>query len=176
MATNISDPAEVRKRSLPSLLDSRMLKNDDFTKTGSGQTYRKSSQKERCVFSQKEILKPDPSISLNVRYTTSMYYVLNSLSRSHTKSEKAFGIASDFIRDIILGLVASVMTTVSFFLSCLVLSCVVSCLVLSCLVLSCVLSCLVLSCVLSCLSSVMTTVSGGDTHKQVRLRVFVRAT
>ena len=59
------------------------------------------------------ILKPDPSISLRVRYATSMYYMLNSLSRSYTTAEKWFGIVADFIRDIILGLVASVMTSIT---------------------------------------------------------------
>jgi hypothetical protein len=62
-------------------------------------------------------LKPHPSISVSVRYTTSMYYVLNSLSRGSTTAERGFGIVCDFIRDVILGLVASVMTTITMSVS-----------------------------------------------------------
>lgn len=56
---------------------------------------------------------PDPSVGVSTRYTTSMYYVLNSLSRGFTTAEKVFGVLADFTRDIILGLVASLMTTIT---------------------------------------------------------------
>lgn len=60
---------------------------------------------------------PDLSIGLTERYTTSMYYVLNSLSRGFTTGEKMFAVLADFVRDIIVGLVASLMTTITMSMS-----------------------------------------------------------
>lgn len=59
------------------------------------------------------IQKPDPVISLYVRYIASMYFVLNSLEAGTTTMERGFGIVAEFARDIILGLVASLITTIS---------------------------------------------------------------
>jgi hypothetical protein len=59
------------------------------------------------------IQKPDPVISIIVRYIASMYYVLNSLEAGTTTMERGFGIIAEFTRDIILGLVASLITTIS---------------------------------------------------------------
>ena len=63
------------------------------------------------------ILKPDPAIQVAVRYTSSMYYVLNSLEAGYTTPEKSFAIFADFTRDVILGLVASLITTISMSMS-----------------------------------------------------------
>lgn len=65
----------------------------------------------------KTISKPDPRISVGVRYARAMYYVLNSLEAGYTTLELSFAIIADFTRDIILGLVASVITTISMSVS-----------------------------------------------------------
>lgn len=55
----------------------------------------------------------DPVISLSTRYVASLYYVLNALENGETALERMFGVFAEFIRDVILGLVASLITTVS---------------------------------------------------------------
>lgn len=56
---------------------------------------------------------PVDYISVATRYTASMYYVLNALENGNTAHERMFGIFAEFVRDVILGLVASLITTVS---------------------------------------------------------------
>eukprot|EP01048_Picozoa_sp_COSAG05_P014563 COSAG05_NODE_1663_length_4312_cov_16.465243_3_plen_98_part_00 len=46
-----------------------------------------------------------------------MYYVLNSLEAAYTTAEKSFAIFADFTRDVILGLVASLITTIQMSVS-----------------------------------------------------------
>jgi hypothetical protein len=55
----------------------------------------------------------DPVISLSTRYVASLYYVLNALENGETAQERLFGVLAEFIRDVILGLVASLITTIS---------------------------------------------------------------
>ena len=58
-------------------------------------------------------LQLDPAISLSTRYVASLYYVLNALGNGETAQERWFGIFAEFVRDVILGLVASLITTIS---------------------------------------------------------------
>lgn len=55
---------------------------------------------------------PDQRISTRTKYITSLYYVLNALEYSHTSSERAFAVFAELIRDVILGLVAGMITTI----------------------------------------------------------------
>lgn len=59
----------------------------------------------------------DPSIALNVRYISSMYYVLNALESGSTTTERAFGVFAELMRDVILGLVAGLITTITMSMS-----------------------------------------------------------
>eukprot|EP01048_Picozoa_sp_COSAG05_P011647 COSAG05_NODE_1112_length_5856_cov_11.397082_2_plen_976_part_00 len=59
---------------------------------------------------------PD-NIDVGKRYVTSMYYVLNALESSYTTPERGFAIFAEFCRDFILGLVASLITTISMSMS-----------------------------------------------------------
>jgi hypothetical protein len=49
-------------------------------------------------------------VSLIVRYSTSLIYVLNALAHSFTTAERNFSVLAELVRDVILGLVASVLT------------------------------------------------------------------
>lgn len=55
----------------------------------------------------------DPVIGLTTRYISSMYYVLNALDHGSTLQERAYGIFAEFVRDVILGLVAGLITVIS---------------------------------------------------------------
>jgi hypothetical protein len=55
----------------------------------------------------------DSDIALGTRYTSSLYYVLNALESGYTTSERAFAVFAELIRDVILGLVAGLITTIS---------------------------------------------------------------
>ena len=46
-----------------------------------------------------------------------MYYVLNALEAGETTQERAFGVFAELMRDIILGLVAGLITTISMSMS-----------------------------------------------------------
>lgn len=52
-------------------------------------------------------------VTLSVRYYTSMSYALDALGHAYTTKEKKFAIIAEYLRDVILGLVASVITTIS---------------------------------------------------------------
>ena len=52
-------------------------------------------------------------ISTGHKYAASLYYVLNALENGQTLAEHCYGIFAELIRDMILGLVASLMTTIS---------------------------------------------------------------
>jgi CRP-like cAMP-binding protein len=53
------------------------------------------------------------AIALSAKYSTSMYYVLNALDdNGFTTTERSFGVMAEFCRDLILGLVASLITTI----------------------------------------------------------------
>ena len=43
------------------------------------------------------------------RYISSAYYVLNALENGNTDGERAFGLVAEFMRDVILGMVAGLM-------------------------------------------------------------------
>lgn len=62
-------------------------------------------------------IKVDPSISVSVRYVASLCYVLNALENAYTSLELGFSVFAELMRDVILGLVASLITTVSMSLS-----------------------------------------------------------
>ena len=55
----------------------------------------------------------DPKIGLLTRYIASMYFVLNALENGYTTQERSYSIFAEFVRDIILGLVASLITTIA---------------------------------------------------------------
>ena len=55
----------------------------------------------------------DPRITLSVRYLSSMCYVLNALENATTSFEMGFSVFAELMRDVILGLVASLITTIS---------------------------------------------------------------
>ena len=59
----------------------------------------------------------DPTISLSARYLASLCYVLNALENAYTSLELGFSVFAELMRDVILGLVASLITTVSMSLS-----------------------------------------------------------
>lgn len=63
------------------------------------------------------ILVVNPSISVSVRYLASLCYVLNALENAYTSAEMAFSVFAELGRDVILGLVASLITTISISLS-----------------------------------------------------------
>eukprot|EP01052_Picozoa_sp_SAG31_P048882 SAG31_NODE_10439_length_1139_cov_0.935577_1_plen_366_part_01 len=46
------------------------------------------------------------------RYVSSAYYVLNALENGSTDAERAFALLAEFMRDVILGMVAGLMTTI----------------------------------------------------------------
>ena len=52
-------------------------------------------------------------ISTGHKYAASLYYVLNALENGQTLAEHCYGVFAELIRDMILGLVASLMTTIS---------------------------------------------------------------
>lgn len=52
-------------------------------------------------------------ISTGHKYAASLYFVLNALENGQTLAEHCYGIFAELIRDMILGLVASLMTTIS---------------------------------------------------------------
>eukprot|EP01043_Picozoa_sp_COSAG02_P010048 COSAG02_NODE_347_length_24085_cov_23.240724_12_plen_981_part_00 len=54
-----------------------------------------------------------PKISTGHKYAASLYFVLNALENGQTLAEHCYGIFAELIRDMILGLVASLMTTIS---------------------------------------------------------------
>ena len=56
--------------------------------------------------------KIDQIANLGTRYVGSMYYVLNALENGATNSERGFGVFAEFIRDLILGLVAGLLSTI----------------------------------------------------------------
>ena len=57
--------------------------------------------------------KTSPLIGTGHRYVTSLYYVLNALESGATFAERLYAVLAELIRDMILGLVASLMTTIS---------------------------------------------------------------
>jgi CRP-like cAMP-binding protein/Ca2+-binding EF-hand superfamily protein len=63
------------------------------------------------------VAKPAPEIVLATKYITSTYYVMNAVENGATTTERAFCVMADFAQDIILGLVASVITTISMSMS-----------------------------------------------------------
>jgi CRP-like cAMP-binding protein len=54
----------------------------------------------------------DEHVGLMLRYFTSMYYVLNALENGSTIGERGFGIFAEFMRDLILGLIAGLLSTI----------------------------------------------------------------
>jgi hypothetical protein len=56
-------------------------------------------------------------IATTTRYVASLYYVLNALENGFTTAERAFGVFAEMVRDVILGLVAGLMTTIVMSLS-----------------------------------------------------------
>eukprot|EP01043_Picozoa_sp_COSAG02_P010971 COSAG02_NODE_397_length_23124_cov_439.255635_13_plen_965_part_00 len=54
-----------------------------------------------------------PKIGTGHKYAASLYFVLNALENGQTLAEHCYGIFAELIRDMILGLVASLMTTIS---------------------------------------------------------------
>ena len=54
----------------------------------------------------------DIVVGTMVKYTSSLYLVLNPLENGYTTGEKAFGIYAEMMRDMILGLIASLMTAI----------------------------------------------------------------
>ena len=54
----------------------------------------------------------DEHVGLMLRYFTSMYYVLNALETGSTIGERGFGIFAEFMRDLILGLIAGLLSTI----------------------------------------------------------------
>jgi Ca2+-binding EF-hand superfamily protein len=70
----------------------------------------------------KALVKSDPSapwgpdandVSVNTRYITATYLVLNALESGGTTSERGFALIAELMRDFILGMVAGLMTTIS---------------------------------------------------------------
>ena len=54
----------------------------------------------------------DLVVGTSTRYVASLYLVLNPLENCETTSEKSFGIFAELMRDMILGLIASLMTAI----------------------------------------------------------------
>ena len=52
-------------------------------------------------------------VGLGIRYISSLYYCLNALEHGFTTAERGFAICAEFVRDIILGLVASLITSIT---------------------------------------------------------------
>ena len=69
------------------------------------------------MLTEGNVTRTDPRISVSVRYVSSMYYVLNALEAGETTQERAFGVFAELMRDIILGLVAGLITTISMSMS-----------------------------------------------------------
>lgn len=63
------------------------------------------------------VIVVDPTISVSVRYWASMCFVLNALENAHTTLEYSFSVLAELMRDVILGLVASLITTITISLS-----------------------------------------------------------
>ena len=63
------------------------------------------------------VLVVNPSISVSVRYLASMCYSLNALENAYTSLEMGFSVFAELVRDVILGLVASLITTISISIS-----------------------------------------------------------
>ena len=59
----------------------------------------------------------DLVVGTGSRYIGSMYYVLNPLENGGTTAERGFGIFAELMRDIILGLIASLMTAIQIAMS-----------------------------------------------------------
>eukprot|EP01052_Picozoa_sp_SAG31_P003884 SAG31_NODE_154_length_22184_cov_25.917142_6_plen_624_part_00 len=55
----------------------------------------------------------DPTIGLATRYVASAYFCLNALENSNTDAERWFALAAEFVRDLILGMVAGLLTTIT---------------------------------------------------------------
>jgi hypothetical protein len=53
------------------------------------------------------------TVLAGTRYVTSMYYVLNALEHGATTMEKGYAMWAELVRDIILGMVAGLMTTIT---------------------------------------------------------------
>ena len=61
--------------------------------------------------------QPDCRITTTTKYVTSMYYALNALESGQTTSERGYGVFAELVRDVILGLVAGLITTIAMSLS-----------------------------------------------------------
>ena len=57
--------------------------------------------------------KLDPAISLSTIYFASLYYGLNALEGGYTTNEHGYAVFAELVNDIILGLVAGLITTIS---------------------------------------------------------------
>ena len=71
-------------------------------------------QSPNCMSGNPPVLIEHGVMDIWIEYFTSMYYVLNALEAPGTTTyERAFGVFAELMRDIILGLVASLITTIS---------------------------------------------------------------
>jgi CRP-like cAMP-binding protein/Ca2+-binding EF-hand superfamily protein len=64
-----------------------------------------------------DVIRPAAEIGVGTKYVSAMYYVMNAVENGATTAERMFCVMADFVQDIILGLVASLITTISMSLS-----------------------------------------------------------